>query len=181
MTENSIEPYVDSSHAEYDGLTVRFNELIGDLDERTAQVLAAHFAVERELDVTLSYFLPQPEKLGAIKFGHKVQLLRACCPDPYVDIFLDPILRLDNLRNALAHNNKAQIDGCFSAFTTSIDEFAKAGVEATAGGVVTAARILTEGLTFVRVENFSCAQVKQIVAAHVATRRAAHDAKAPSS
>lgn len=34
---------IDSAHAEYDGLAVRFHELIGDLDERSAQVLAAHF------------------------------------------------------------------------------------------------------------------------------------------
>ena len=173
MSDDQSQTRLDPAHAEYDGLSIRFKELIGNLDERTAQVLAAHFTVERELDITLSYFLPQPDKLGSFKFGHKVQLLKACCPDPYVDVFLDPAIRLDNLRNALAHNNKAQIDGCFLAFVNSIDEFKREGVEPTATGIVTAARILTEGLTFVRVENLSYGEVNRILAAHIATRNAA--------
>lgn len=162
----------DTSHAEYDDLAVRFDALIGDFDARTAQVLAAHFAVEREIDITLAHFLPRPEKLGAFKFGHKVQLLKACCPDPYIEVFLEPAIQLDHLRNALAHNNKAQIDGCFNAFVASHDGFAKEGVQATAAGMVIAARQLVEGLTFIRVEWYGAKAERKIVAAYVATKNA---------
>lgn len=172
MPQNQSTHPADPVHAEYDGLSVRFNELIGDLDERTAQVLAAHFTVERELDITLGHFLAQPDKLGSLKFGHKVQVLKACCPDPYIDVFVEPAVRLDNLRNALAHNNKAQVDGCFASLMNSFDGLSKDGVKDTAAGIVTAARILTEGLTFIRVENFSYIDVKTILAAHVAGLKA---------
>lgn len=90
-----------------------------------------------------------------------------------VPYFLEPAIRLDHLRNALAHNNKTQISGCFTAFVESYDEFAKAGVGATAEGVVSAARILTQGLTFIRVENFGYTEVREILAAHVAALNAA--------
>jgi hypothetical protein len=180
MSEDIAPPPGYTGDAEYDGLAVRFRELIGDVDERTTQVLAAHFTVERELEITLNHFLAHPEKLGTLKFGHKVQLLRSCCPDSYVEVFLEPALRLDNLRNALAHNNKAQIAGCFTGFVGSLDQFVKAGVEPTAEGVVRAAKILTQGLTFVRVENFAYSEVRTIVAAHVAKGIAAQKEAAGS-
>jgi hypothetical protein len=171
MSGDKILSPAEAANAEFDQWSIRFAKQIANVDERTAQVLAAHFAVEQELDLCLQHFLPRPDRLGAFKFGHKIDILRSCCPDRYVDVFLDPAIRLDNLRNALAHNDSKQVAGCFRALVKSFTDINETGVNDTVAGIVTATRILTSGLTFIRVENFSSKEVGNIIGAHIMNRR----------
>lgn len=129
-------------------------------DPRTVAVLAVHFAVEQELDVCLSYFLARPAKLGALKFGHKVRVLQAVCPDPYLDYFAASCIALDHLRNSLAHNNRPEIEGCMRRFltTTALGDFKP---EPTEAGIEAAGKSLVSGLTFIRVENFAYQQLQK--------------------
>lgn len=139
---------------------VRYDEAFRTADPRTVAVLAVHFAVERELDVCLSHFLARPDKLGALKFGHKVQVLQAICPDPYVDYFAASCIALDNLRNSLAHNNQPEIDSCMRRFLTST-ELADFKPEPTMSGIEAAGKSLVSGLTFIRVENFAYGELEK--------------------
>jgi len=122
-------------------------------------VLAIHFAVEQELDVCLDYFLARPDKLGAFKFGHKVRLLQAVCPDPYLDYFAASCVALDYLRNSLAHNNLREIEGCMRRFLATTESGGFKPM-ATAAGIEAAGKSLVSGLTFIRVENFAYAELK---------------------
>jgi hypothetical protein len=151
MTE-TVQPNPD--HAIWEEGFVRFGEAFRNADSRTVAVLAVHFAVEQELGVCLGHFLARPEKLGALKFGHKVRVLQAVCPDPYFDYFASSCVALDHLRNSLAHNNRSEIEGCMKRFlaTTELDNFKP---EATAAGIEAAGKSLISGLIFIRVENFA--------------------------
>lgn len=155
MTET---PQPNPDHAVWKEGFVRFGEAFRNADPRTVAVLAVHFAVEQELDVCLSYFLARPGKLGALKFGHKVRVLQAVCPDPYFDHFASSCIALDHLRNSLAHNNRSEIEGCMKRFLTSteMDNFKP---EATAAGIEAAGKSLVSGLIFIRVENFAYAEL----------------------
>lgn len=139
---------------------VRYDEAFRASDPRTVAVLAVHFAVERELDVCLGHFLARPDKLGAFKFGHKVKVLQAVCPDPYLDYFAASCIALDHLRNSLAHNNRPEIDGCMRRFltTTELGDFKP---EPTVSGIEAAGKSLVSGLTFIRVENFAYDELKK--------------------
>jgi hypothetical protein len=136
----------------------RYGEAFRNADSRTVAVLAVHFAVEQELDVCLTHFLARPDKLGALKFGHKVRVLQAVCPDKYLDYFASSCVALDHLRNSLAHNNRAEIEGCMKRFlaTTEAPDFKP---EPTAEGVEAAGKSLVSGLIFIRVENFAYSEL----------------------
>ncbi|PVM91766.1 hypothetical protein DDF62_07015 [Caulobacter radicis] len=129
-------------------------------DPRTVAVLAVHFAVEQELDVCLAHFLARPDKLGALKFGHKVRVLQAVCPDPYLDHFASSCIALDHLRNSLAHNNRPEIESCMRRFLTTT-ELADFKPEPTLAGIEAAGRSLVSGLTFIRVENFAYQELQK--------------------
>jgi hypothetical protein len=151
-----VEPDVDVWKEAF----VRYGEAFRKADPRTLAVLAVHFAVEQELDVCLSYFLARPDKLGALKFGHKVMLLQSVCPDPYVDHFAAACVALDHLRNSLAHNNRREIEGCMKRFLANT-ELADFKPEATTGGIEAAGKSLVSGLIFIRVENLSYAELER--------------------
>jgi len=150
----------DPDHDVWRDAFTRYGEAFRKADPRTMAVLAAHFAVEQELDVCVNHFLARPEKLGALKFGHKVMVLQAVCPDAYVDHFAASCIALDYLRNSLAHNNQAEIEGCMRRFlaTTEIADFKP---EATSAGIEAAGRSLVSGLTFIRVENFAYKELER--------------------
>lgn len=155
---DAVEPRPD--HDVWRDAFDRYVEAFRAADPRTVAVLAVHFAVEQELDVCLSHFLARPDKLGALKFGHKVQVLQAVCPDAYVDYFASSCIALDHLRNSLAHNNRPEIEGCMRRFLTTTGS-ADFKPEPTAAGIEAAGKSLVTGLTFIRVENFAYLELKK--------------------
>jgi hypothetical protein len=93
------------------------------LDDRAATVLAYHAAIERELDLAIARHLPKPERLRKLSFGHKVSVWASLqnVSEKTVDRTRLPLLKFNDLRNAIAHGDKKrEVDATFKKLLESI-------------------------------------------------------------
>ena len=88
----------------------RLNSAVDSLDNRAAEILTLHAAIERELDLAISRQMPHPERLHGLGFGHKVGLWAGLNdkPDDHVSKLTVVLLRLNDLRNCIAHGDSGQ-------------------------------------------------------------------------
>ncbi|WP_349956207.1 hypothetical protein [Rhizobium sp. ZPR3] len=88
-------------------------------------VLTYHAALEVELDVLLVDQLPRPEKIltgrGPLNFAQKAAVINAAWRgDPEGGDVLERVLvAFNELRNAVAHNDKKQVKACYDALVKS--------------------------------------------------------------
>jgi hypothetical protein len=93
---------------------VRITGATEKLDHRIAEVLALHFALEREMDVLLGQFVKRPEKLASLGFINKAKVIYAVWPGPTdkAEAFLALMTKFNDVRNAFAHSDAAGIEKC---------------------------------------------------------------------
>jgi hypothetical protein len=92
----------------------RLSEAAEKKDDRVAEVLALHFALERELDEALSKIVVRPERVLTLGFANKLRLLHAVWPGQpdRADAIFQTLNAFNELRNAFAHGNVARIAAC---------------------------------------------------------------------
>lgn len=88
----------------------RLNAAVDSLDNRAAEILTLHAAIERELDLAISRKMPNPKRLHGLGFGHKVGLWSALNEksDDHVGKLTIVLIRLNDLRNCIAHGDDGQ-------------------------------------------------------------------------
>ncbi|WP_369059059.1 hypothetical protein ABOZ73_15700 [Caulobacter sp. 73W] len=74
-----------------------------ELDARTTEIIAAHFGLEREMELAFERLVVRPKELGRLGFGHKVSVLKALLDCPIMDRVTGQLLAFNELRNAAAH------------------------------------------------------------------------------
>ena len=107
------------------GSIERLQEAVDQLDSRAPSVLAYHAAIERELDLAIGRSLPKPGRLSGLSFGHKVRVWAALqnAPDETVELVVLPLLRFNDLRNAIAHGDrKHEVDANMQNLLISVPE-----------------------------------------------------------
>lgn len=113
---------MDDSFREQSFLT-RFEATFAEMDPRIGETLAAHAAIEREIDVMLERTLPAARRLRGMGFGQKISLWAACLDDGNlaVDNILPAFVKLNDLRNSVAHGDKrVLIDKKISALLAAL-------------------------------------------------------------
>lgn len=108
--------------AHYDGIAgiFRVTESGGKPDPFAVEVLAYHGAIESEIERIISGLVERPDELFTapprLTFGHKVNVLRAVWNgEPgQADKICPVLLRLNDLRNAVAHTDPKEIKGCLA-------------------------------------------------------------------
>lgn len=128
---------------QFEGLR-RLGEARAKLDDRAGTILTLHAALEREMDIVLSQLLPRAGKLYGLGFGQKISVLQAAWKGPPEagDKLCHTLLRFNELRNAIAHGDKAkEVDKKLKlladAFEAILPGAAKIGdVELVAAGIV---------------------------------------------
>lgn len=101
---------------------VRLRKALAGLDVRTGEILAAHIALEVELDLTFEELFPNPKVLAKMGFGNKVRILQAVYSDVIVDMAGAPLLAFDALRNSIAHkHDRREINAKYKAVCDSLD------------------------------------------------------------
>lgn len=101
----------------------RFEAAFAEMDPRLGEILAGHAAIEREIDIMLERTLPAARRLKGLGFGHKIGLWGACMDEgnKAVDNILPAFVKLNDLRNAVAHGDKrALVDRKIAALLVAL-------------------------------------------------------------
>jgi hypothetical protein len=101
----------------------RLKAALDKLDPRATEVLAYHAAIEREVELAIERRIPRPLRLKGLSYGHKVSVWAALqnVSDQWVERVARPMLRFNDLRNAIAHgNNKREVDAALKNLFDSI-------------------------------------------------------------
>lgn len=106
--------------------TKRLAEAAEQIDKRAPEIFAYHVALELELDVVLAALLPRADKLSRLGFQHKVSVLNAAWigDGDSGDKLSAALVRFNDLRNAIAHFDRGQIDGAFRKLRQAYAEIA---------------------------------------------------------
>ncbi len=101
---------------------LRLGSAMSLVDSRSLSILAYHTAIERELDRALSRSLPHAGRLHGLGFGQKVGVWAASSKlkDEFVHEVVNPLRRLNDLRNSVAHADDA------SAITKALERLISA-------------------------------------------------------
>jgi hypothetical protein len=86
---------------------IRLKDAIDSLDPRATNILAAHAAIEHELDLAIAHELPKADRLISLGFGQKIRVWAATqeYDDKLLDVVVTALVRLNDLRNAVAHGD----------------------------------------------------------------------------
>lgn len=80
-----------------------------ELDVRTTEIIAAHFSLEREMELAIDRLVERPGELDRLGFGHKVAVLKALIAGSLMDRLADQLLAFNELRNAAAHPRNSNL------------------------------------------------------------------------
>ena len=103
----------------------RLGEARAQLDERAGAILTYHAALEREIDIVLARLLPRSDKLRGLGYGHKLSVLNAAWRglDEAGDMLCDALFRFNELRNAVAHGDRAhEVDQKLALLAEAFDK-----------------------------------------------------------
>ena len=104
---------------------LRLKAALDGMDPRTAEILALHAAIERELDSALKRALPKANRLYGLGFGHKISVWAAAQShdDTVLDQVTGVLLRFNELRNSVAHgDNRQKIDAAVGRLIGALPE-----------------------------------------------------------
>jgi hypothetical protein len=95
----------DETHDEF---YERYRQALLTIAPLTLMVLRAHFDVEQALDRFIERVLYHPEHVRNFRFSDKIRLVRACSPVGEEAPDWQVILKLNELRNEIAHRKRKQ-------------------------------------------------------------------------
>ena len=86
----------------------RLSAAVESLDNRSAEILTYHAAIERELDLAIAREMPHASRLRGLSFSHKISVWAALMSksDEHVGMATKVLIRLNDLRNAVAHGDE---------------------------------------------------------------------------
>jgi hypothetical protein len=89
-----------------------FRWQLSEVDELTVLILNGHLEVEKYLEEVVDLIFFRPEQLQGLRlsFYAKVQIARACCPNPD-SVDWEIIKCLGELRNSIAHRKTGEMRG----------------------------------------------------------------------
>jgi hypothetical protein len=117
---------------EYDGIegVLRVHQAGEERETFAIEVITFHAAIEHELEVALTKIIPRPDVLFGGKpkwsFAHKAKLLQAMwrgSPND-ADKLAEVLRAFQNLRDAVAHNDRKEIKSCNTNLTIAFRKIA---------------------------------------------------------
>ena len=96
-----------SEEFDVDGL-VRLGQALAEFDERAAEVIRLHAALDREMEIALSRIVVAPQYLRRLGFGQKIDLIHALEGD-LVDGLTAGLGAFNELRNSIGHGEEKRI------------------------------------------------------------------------
>ena len=126
------------------------------------EVVTYHAAVESELELIIGSLVNRPQELfqasPRLTFGHKANILKAVWKgDPkQADIITEVLLKLQNLRNAVAHTDHTEIKGCLAGLTKAYRK-----IDATIGDEVSVLEV-AQGICLFMQDGFNVSELKAV-------------------
>ncbi len=103
----------------------RLQSALAGVDQRSANIIACHFAIEREMDQLLGVLFPNPKPLGNLGFGKKINVISASLTLETIGDLAQTLVLFNALRNVVAHNDGAKaIDTLFAKVTAAAQKLA---------------------------------------------------------